>query len=501
MSDTPNQTATRPTSKTAHSLSLGDRSIRYTATAGWQTLFEQDKPVAEMFHVAYLVESDTPSQCPLTFVFNGGPGAASAYLHMGALGPQRIYFASNGGLPKPPVRLVDNAETWLHFTDLVFIDPIGTGFSRSLPQEKANGKPSEPSAEAANPNGEDKPRETEFWEVERDLKALGEFIQRFLSRQKRWLSPVFIAGESYGGFRVARLARKLQQEFGVGLSGAILISPALEFSLLGGSDYNLTSWATLLPSLAATAAHHDRAQWAGEPGNLQAHMQAAEQFGRKTLIPLLALGDSLTTEERQTAYQQLAGLIGLSPELVERQGGRIDIELFARELLRDQQRIVGLYDASITAIDPFPDRTVYQGIDPTLDGLDRLFTGAINSHLRDTLAVETDLTYNLLNLETFKAWKFDLKGELKQGFIGAVDDLRIGMTLNPYMQVYITHGFFDLVTPYFASNHLADLMKLNPEIRANLTLQHFQGGHMFYTWDESRLQWFAQMQEFYQKAI
>ena len=193
--------------------------------------------------------------------------------------------------------------------------------------------------------------------------------------------------------------------------------------------------------------------------------------------------------------------MGLPLAIVERQAGRIVIEVFARELLRDQQRIVGLYDASITAIDPFPDRVLYEGIDPTLDGLDRLFTGAINSHLRDTLAVETDLSYNLLNYETFKAWKFDLKGELKQGFIGAVDDLRIGMTLNPYMQVYITHGFFDLVTPYFASNHLAALMKLNPELRPNLTLQHYEGGHMFYTWERSRQQWFTAMQTFYQTAI
>jgi carboxypeptidase C (cathepsin A) len=213
------------------------------------------------------------------------------------------------------------------------------------------------------------------------------------------------------------------------------------------------------------------------------------------------MGDSLPADERQAAYQQLANLIGLPQPLIERQAGRIGIEVFARELLRDQEKIVGLYDASITAIDPFPDRVVYEGIDPTLDGLDRLFTGAINSHLRSTLGVETDLTYQLLNMETFKAWKFDLKGELRQGFIGAVDDLRVGMTLNPYMQVYITHGLFDLVTPYFASNHLATLMKLNAEVRPNLTLKHFQGGHMFYTWDASRQQWFAEMQAFYQAAI
>lgn len=496
MPDTPSPPVTRKSSKTKQTLSLPDQQISYIALAEWQTLFDQEKPVAEMFHVAYLAETDEASLRPLTFVFNGGPGAASAYLHMGALGPKRVYFGANGSLPKPPVRVVDNVESWLSFTDLVFIDPIGTGFSRSLPQDKETQNKSG----ETNPNETDKPKETQFWEVERDLKALAEFIQRFLSQQKRWLSPIFIAGESYGGFRVARLARKLQQEFGVGLSGAILISPALEFSLLGGSDYNLTSWATLLPSLAAVAAHHGRAQWAGEPGDLQAHTTAAEQFAYKTLIPLLAMGDTATPDERQTVYQQLADLLGLPLALVERQGGRIGIEVFARELLRDQQRIVGLYDGSITAIDPFPDRLVYEGIDPTLDGLDRLFTGAINSYLRDTLEVETDLAYHLLNLETFKAWKFDHKGELRQGFLGSVDDLRVGMTLNPYMQVYITHGFFDLVTPYFASNHLAALMKLNSEIRPNLTLKHFRGGHMFYAWDESRQQWFTKMKAFYRDA-
>ncbi len=497
MSDIPSPSVARKTSTTEHTLSLPDQQIRYVASAEWQTLFDREKPVAEMFHVAYLAEVEQARLRPLTFVFNGGPGAASAYLHMGALGPQRIYFAANGSLPKPPVRLVDNVESWLSFTDLVFIDPIGTGFSRSLPQDKDTQSKFD---EKANPQETDKPKETEFWEVERDLKALGEFIQRFLSRQKRWLSPIFIAGESYGGFRVARLARKLQQEFGVGLSGAILISPALEFSLLGGSDYNLTSWATLIPSFAAAAAHHGCAQWAGEPGDLPAHTAAAEQFAHKTLIPLLAMGDTLPSHERQAAYQRLADLIGLPLTLVERQAGRIGIEVFARELLRDRQRIVGLYDASITAIDPFPDRLIYEGIDPTLDGLDRLFTGAINSHLRDTLGVETELVYNLLNLETFKAWKFDLKGELRQGFLGAVDDLRVGMTLNPFMRVYVTHGFFDLVTPYFSSNHLANLMKLDSEIRANLTLKHFQGGHMFYTWDESRQQWFAEIKAFYREA-
>lgn len=488
----------RKSSTTKHSLALPSGVIHYTAIAEWQPLYEREKAIAELFHVAYLAESQDSTPRPLTFVFNGGPGAASAYLHMGALGPKRVEFGQKGTLPKPPVKVVDNFESWLSFTDLVFVDPVGTGFSRAVPPDKEDTKADEkPKAEPKVENPEE--TETEFWEVERDLKALAEFIQMFLSKHHRWLSPIFIAGESYGGFRVAKLARKLQQDFGVGLSGAILISPALEFSLLEGTDYNLTSWATVLPSMAGAAVHHDRAQRAGN--TLEAHLVAAEQFARKTLIPLLAMGDALPGDERQQAYQQMADLTGLPVDLVARQGGRIGIDVFARELLRDQQRIVGLYDASITAIDPFPDRPLYEGTDPTLDGLDRLFTGAINSHLRSTLGIETNLTYHLLNFETFKAWKFELKGGLKQGFIGAVDDLRVGMTLNPYMQVYITHGLFDLVTPYFASNHLADLMKLDAEIRPNLQIKHFQGGHMFYTWEASRQQWFAEMQQFYQTAI
>nr|WP_219336140.1 peptidase S10 [Chroococcidiopsis thermalis] len=498
MSDTSNLPVNHQSSQTEHTLSLPSQQISYTALAQWQTLFEREKPIAQMFHVAYLVKTDAASPRPLTFVFNGGPGAASAYLHMGALGPKRLSFSDRGSLPKPPVRVVENTESWLSFTDLVFIDPIGTGFSRVLPPEKET---PEQKNEKSNSNEPDSSKETQFWGVERDLKAIGEFIVRFLSRHHRWLSPIFIAGESYGGFRVAKLARQLQQEFGVGLSGAILISPALEFSLLEANDYNLTTWATVLPSLAAAAAHHDRAQWAGQRGDLPAHIAAAEQFARQSLIPMLAMGEAFPEDERQAIYQQLAGLTGIPLSVVERLGGRIRIEVFARELLRDRQRIVGLYDASITAIDPFPDRMTYEGTDPTLDGLDRLFTGAINSHLRQTLGVETDLTYRLLNLETLKAWQFDFKGDWKQGFQGSVDDLRVGMTLNPYMQVSISHGIFDLVTPYFASNHLVSQMKLNPEICQNLTLKHYPGGHMFYTWAESRQQWFAQMQAFYQNAI
>ncbi|MGB3203165.1 MAG: peptidase S10, partial [Nodosilinea sp.] len=409
---------------TEHLLTTAHGSHPYTASAQWQTLFEHDKPVAELFHVAYTVADQDPAQRPITFVFNGGPGAASAYLHMGALGPRRVVFHPDGSLPRPPVQVTDNSESWLSFTDLVFIDPLGTGFSRMLPKDGEKSSQADGNAaEAGKPDDktDHKPDDSakKFWTVDRDLNALGEFIQAYLSKHHRWLSPVFIAGESYGGFRVAKLCRKLQQDYGVGLCGAVLISPVMEFMLLEGTDYNLSGWATVIPSMAATAVHHKRVDTSDSPAT---HGAKAAEFARKTLIPLLALGRTAAADDQQRVFGQLAELIGLPEEVVQRHRGRIDITVFARELLRQQQRILGLYDGSVTAIDPFPDRLLHEGTDPTLEGIDRLFTGAINSHLRSTLGVDTTLTYNLLSFEVFKAWEFLPESDYRQGFVGSVDD-------------------------------------------------------------------------------
>lgn len=499
---------------TQHTLTTPQGMVPYLAEAQWQVLYDHDQPVAELFYVAYTVESaDAPSR-PLTFVVNGGPGAASAYLHMGALGPKRVCFQANGGLPKPPVRVEDNLETWLPFTDLVFIDPIGTGFSRALPKPKnhetQDAPHSEPPkakapvdapvtpAEATTPAAAAQAQAKIFWSLDRDLKALGDFIQRYLSAQHRWLSPIFIAGESYGGFRVAKLARSLQQDFGVGLNGVVIISPVLEFDLLYGTDYSLANWAVTIPSMAAAAVHHGRVSTEDSP---EAHAAKAETFARQTLIPALALGNLALEADRQRVYGDLAALIGLPVEVVQRHRGRVDIGTFARELLKDQTRLLGLYDASVTAIDPFRNRPLNDGTDPTLEGLDRLFTGAINHHLRSTLGIATPLTYHLLNYEVFKAWTFLTDQSEKQGFVGAMDDLRVAMALNPHMQVVINHGIYDLVTPYFSSNLLMDLMPLSPELRPNLSLRHFKGGHMFYTWEDSRQQWQRSMAAFYQRAL
>lgn len=466
---------------TQHTIDLPDRSLRYHAIAEWIPLRKIQKPVAHIFHTAYL-ETETDNSRPLTFVFNGGPGAASAYLHMGALGPKRAAFAEAGKLPQPPTQVIDNQESWLSFTDLVFIDPIGTGFSRAI----------------EDPKSDDPKEKSDYWEIEKDLDSLGEFISRFLSKHHRWTSPIYIAGESYGGFRVAKMARKLQEGHGVGLCGCLLISPAIEFDSLFGSDYNLTHWIELFPSLAAAAYHHGRSRHATDEPSLPTVLNEAEEFAQSQLARLLTQGDRLSTEERLGIVKRMADLLGLVQPVVERASGRITATLFCRELLRDQQRICGHYDASITAVDPYPDRNDYEGPDPTLFSIDRLFTAAINHQLRTNLNVATDLDYRLLSMDVNKAWKDDSKGHVFRKLVGAMDDLRYGMSLNEHMKVFISHGHFDLVTPYFSSQRLIDLMKLTPEQKGNMISRNYNGGHMFYSWDQSRKAFHADTESFYQ---
>lgn len=479
----------RAPSLTHHTLHAGGPPLAYDAHAAWMPMRdEHEKVIAEMFHVAYLQSDVKPDTRPITFVFNGGPGAASAYLHVGALGPRRIDFPDDGSLPPSPVRLVDNEHSWLRFTDLVFIDPIGTGFSRTLPPESAaDGKP--------DPKADEKKKA--FWNVAKDLQSLTDFIRRFLTEHKRWGSPITIAGESYGGFRVARLMQQLQQQGGVGLSSAILISPALEFSALHGSDYDVLPWVDHLPTMAAAGYVHNMVDDAAD--TLEDHIAAAEIFAREELPVLLTSGDAMPQARRVAAYERIAALTGLDPGFVARCRGRITIRQFCRELLREHGRVLGLYDASVTAADPYPNRDQFEGPDPTLAGLDRLFTAGIYMQLRDALGVdEAARDYQLLSYDVFLNWRYDSDGKQNQGTVSATDQLRYGMSLNAFTKVLISHGNLDLVTPYFTSNRLTDLMRLTSDQRERLTLKHFTGGHMFYTHKASREAFFKTAQALYE---
>ena len=425
----------------------------------------------------------------MTFVFNGGPGASSAYLHLGAVGPQRVAFPADGTLPPLPPRLVQNEASWLAFTDLVFVDPVGTGFSRIIDDEKKNG-----ASEDKKKDGANDPKE--YFGYKRDLESLCEFMGRWLSSHGRWGSPIFIAGESYGGYRVGRLVRMLQETAGIGLSGAILISPALEISTLASGDYDVLGWVDLLPTMAAPATHHGRSRVFAAGTALDEVLREAETFATGDYAAFLTRGASLPAAERDRILARLADLVGLPPDTVTRAEGRITIRVFTRELLRDERKVLGLYDATITVTDPFPDREPFAGPDPTLSGISPAYTMAINRQLRSEIGVDTDREYTLLSYEVNEAWKNDAQQHFFVPPVGATDDFRYGMSLNPHMKAFITHGRYDLVTPYYASDRLRNLMRLDPEMANRLTVRHFGGGHMFYAWEESRREFTAAIATF-----
>jgi carboxypeptidase C (cathepsin A) len=398
---------------------------------------------------------------------------------MGAVGPKRVDFPPDGTLPAMPPRLVENESSWLAFSDLVFVDPVGTGFSRVIePEKKGDDKEKKP---------DDAPDPKEYFGYKRDLESLCEFMGRWLSEHGRWGSPVFIAGESYGGYRVARLVRSLQETAGIGLNGAILISPALEITGLSPTDYDVLGWIDRVPTMAAAALHHRRSRAFRRSTPLEKALRAAEEFATGDYASFLTRGASIPAKERAQVISRLADLLGLPLEVVTRAEGRVGILTFVRELLRDERKVLGLYDTTITATDPFPDRDDFSWPDPTLSGISPAYTMAVNRMLRSEIGVETDREYLLLSYEVNLAWKND--AENVHAFApppGATDDFRYGMALNPHLKAFVTHGQYDLVTPYFASDRLRNLMRLDPQMAGRLTVQHYGGGHMFYAWESSR---------------
>jgi carboxypeptidase C (cathepsin A) len=470
----------------------GAKPLGYTAAAKWLVLRKKEKPAAEIFSVSYVADGGDKSR-PVAFVFNGGPGASSAYLHMGAIGPQRVAFHADGTAPELPPTLVQNESSWLAFADLVFVDPVGTGFSRIIEDDGKKKDDKQGEAEKADPN--------EYFGQKRDLESLCEFMARWLSENDRWGSPIFIAGESYGGYRVGRLVRMLQEETGIGLNGAILISPALELTGLNGDDYGVVEWVDLLPTMAAGAAFHGRSRAFAAGTPLSAVMAGAEEFASGDYAKFLIRGASLGEQERERTLARLADVVGLPLEFVTRAEGRVSPVVFARELLRDTQKVVGLYDVSITSTDPFPDRAQHEAPDPTLAGIGPAFTAAINRQLRSEIGVRTDREYRLLSLEVNQAWKEDTQRHFFIPPEGATDSFRYGIALNPHMRAFITHGRYDMATPYYASDRLRNLMRLDSDTAGRLTVRHFEGGHMFYAWEESRHAFTAAISEFVAGAL
>lgn len=457
--------------ETRHVLTSGGRELEYVARTGTLTIPEAGEEGARgrMFYVAYTTEEEAAER-PITFVFNGGPGAAAAYLHLGAMGPRRIEFGEGGRIASDPKPLVDNDETWLTFTDLVFIDPIGTGYSRSI-------GPGDEKGEQA-PNGD----ASSFWETEKDLDTLGAFIRLYLSRNDRWLSPTVLAGESYGGFRVAALADRLHSDFGISVEGIVMISPALELGLLSSDRFRLLPWITRVPTFAAAARHHGRAgRKDGSGTDSQPFLEEVERFTIRDLLPGLAEGRSLAEAERSALLGRLAGFVGLPPDVVERQEGKLPLQTFAGRLLRDEGRIVSLYDASISY--PAPHGGRYR--DPRLSRISAAIVAGFNHYVRTDLGIETDLPYEILNRRVNQGWQWR-DGSSRSGPPGATDNLENAFKQIDGLRALLVHGLYDLVTPYYASAYLLNQLDLSPALRERIAVRLYEGGHMFYSRDGSR---------------
>ena len=444
-------------SVTSHEVTIGGATVAYTATAG--TLFLRDaagEPRAEVFFVAYTRDGFEPEQRPLTFAFNGGPGSSSVWLQLGTFGPKRADIPDAAPAGNAPHRLVANPESILDVTDLVFIDPIGTGYSRPLGETKAD----------------------EFHSPKADVESVGEFIERYLSRFGRWNSPRYLAGESYGTTRAAGLAAHLAKE-GLTVNGLVLVSAALMFQTLMFERGNDLPNVLYLPGYAATAAYHG----AVDRSDVVRLRAEAEAFAIEEYAPALLAGASLSEERRQAVATRLAELTGLDVELWLRHDLRIDLSRFCRELLRERGEIVGRLDARFTGIlaedgdDPGEE-------DPSLWYPYGPYAALINDYLRRELGYEEERRYEVISLKVNETWKWAENERF--GYIDRARDLRRAMVINPAMKVFFGSGIYDLATPYFASVHTARHLGREPMIQDQVRESFYDAGHMMYLHEPSR---------------
>jgi carboxypeptidase C (cathepsin A) len=446
-----------PAQTTQHSIDVRGRALRYQARAGALSLQGEGGAVtAEVFYVAYSIRSEeTPAQRPITFVFNGGPGAASAYLHLGALGP-RIVPGSAGGLALPSAqKLVDNPDTWLDMTDLVFVDPVGTGYSREAAGQQAHS----------------------FWGVNQDAASMGAFIRLYLAQTGRTGSPVFLAGESYGAFRAARLARTLRKDVGISPSGVVLISPALEFMLVRPDEFDTLHLALELPSLAAVRLQHEGVGGAA----LKERLAEVERFALGDYLVALTSG---LEQGGQLASERVAEITGLPFEVVQRHSARISTTVFAKEFARARQSVLSPYDGTIESKDTAPEKAHIVGPDPMIDGTVAVLTSAFVTYVRDELNFQTDMPYLVLNREIGRRWDWGI-GTSRQGYAGAMGDLQRARASNPAMRVLFVNGYTDLVTPYMTARYLVG--QVPPIAKATpIRLDVLEGGHMMYFRPDSR---------------
>ena len=439
---------------TQHTVTIDGQPIAYTARAGTIVMKDDEgNAKASFFFVSYTRDSADPKKRPVTFTFNGGPGSSSVWLHMGAFGPRRVVYRDDEGhAAMPPYRMQDNEGSILDVTDLVFIDPVTTGFSRAIPFKEAN----------------------KFHGVEADVESVGEFIRLWTTRYGRWTSPKFLAGESYGTTRAAGLSGWLQRQ-GFYLNGIVLISSILNFETTSFESGNDQAYILFLPTYSAIAWYHKRLAADLQSRPVSEVAREAEQFALTDYTHALMQGDAISDAERKATTQKVARYTGLSTDYVDRANMRVRIDRFDKELLRAERRSVGRLDGRFIGIDKDAAGESPE-YDPSYAAIFGEYTAAFNDYIRRELKYETDAAYEILT-DKVRPWSYD---RATNRYVDVAETLRGAMAQNPYLKVFVANGYYDLATPFAATRYTFARMQLDPEIRKNVSMDFFEGGHMMY---------------------
>lgn len=460
--------------KTSHSIQLNSRTINYTATAGTLLLKKADgKPSASMFFVAYTEDDADKATRPITFAFNGGPGSASIWLHMGALGPKRVVLGPNGQQPPPPYRLVDNEDCIIAFSDVVFIDPVTTGYSRNAP-------------------GED-PKQ--FHGLEGDLNSVASFIEQYTGKFNRWSSPKFLAGESYGTTRAAGLSEVLLEK-GIYLNGITFISSVLNFEAISLNPGNELPYALYLPTYTTTAWYYKKLSPDLQREPLEQVIQSARDFASNEYTLSLMKGAQLSAADRAKVVVQIARFTGLSKEYIENSNLRISPARFRKELLRAEGKTIGRYDSRLEGadIDSAGERPEY---DPSYSSVQGAFTATFNSYVRDELKWDSDLTYEALT-DKVQPWSYERQ---QNRYVDTAESLRQAIDQTPSLKVLVVGAYYDLATPFFSADYTFNHLGLSPALQNNVRFMYCDAGHMLYTYKPCLDKLMSTMSDFYREAV
>lgn len=448
-------------SQTSHGITINGQDLKYTVTTGTLILKEEsgreeksegEKAKASIFFVAYTLD-DAPAGRPITFSFNGGPGSSSVWLHLGLLGPRRVLMDDIGNPLPPPAKLVDNDYSLLDVTDLVFIDPVSTGYSRVVTGEKAK----------------------DFHGFSRDIESVGDFIRLYVSRYQRWNAPKFLIGESYGTTRAGGLSGYLQERHGLYLNGLMLVSCVLNFMTLDFGPANELPYSLFLPTYAATAWYHGKLPADLQTIPLPELLAEVEQFAEGDYTLALMQGSKLKGAARQAIIAKVARYTGLTPNYVEQTNLRIDIHRFVKELRRDERRTVGRLDSRFTGIDRDAAGENHE-FDPSYANIVGSYATAFNDYVRRELKFESDLPYEILN---FKVWPWNYDKHQNE-YVNVGETLRQAICQNPFLKVFVANGYYDLATPHFATEYTFNHLALDDSLQKNVSMAYYPAGHMMY---------------------